>query len=174
MEITGRISQLLPLQGGVSQATGKAWQSQTYIIETLEQYPRKVAIDFFGEERIRENSMQVGMVYTVSFDIESREYNGRWYTSVRGWKAQPATAQPAAQPLQPQQQAPAQQQWQNLQQPQAPQQQQVIYPKQAAPAQQPMPQIPHMPQQQLANDPRVQQLHQAVGGGPITTTQLPF
>lgn len=101
MEITGKVIQVLPLQGGVSATTGKPWQVKTFIIETLEQYPRKVAIEIFGEERIKENPAEIDQTVTASFDIESREFNGRWYTSVRAWKvAQGATAAAsAAQPV---------------------------------------------------------------------------
>lgn len=101
MEITGKVIQVLPLQGGVSATTGKPWQVKTFIIETLEQYPRKVAIEIFGEERIKENPAEIDQTVTASFDLESREFNGRWYTSVRAWKvAQGATAAAsAAQPV---------------------------------------------------------------------------
>ena len=101
MEITGKVIQVLPLQGGTSATTGKPWQVKTFIIETLEQYPRKVAIEIFGEERIKENPAEIDQTVTASIDIESREFNGRWYTSVRAWKvAQGATAAAsAAQPV---------------------------------------------------------------------------
>lgn len=101
MEITGKVIQVLPLQGGISATTGKPWQVKTFIIETLEQYPRKVAIEIFGEERIKENPAEIDQTVTASIDIESREFNGRWYTSVRAWKvAQGATAAAsAAQPV---------------------------------------------------------------------------
>lgn len=101
MEITGKVIQVLPLQGGTSATTGKPWKVKTFIIETLEQYPRKVAIEIFGEERIKENPAEIDQTVTASFDLESREFNGRWYTSVRAWKvAQGATAAAsAAQPV---------------------------------------------------------------------------
>lgn len=86
MEIVGKVIQILPLQGGTSAATGKAWQVETFIIETLEQYTRKVAIEVFGEQRIKDNPVEIDQIYTISFDLESREFNGRWYTSARAWK----------------------------------------------------------------------------------------
>lgn len=107
MEITGRVIDVLPLQGGTSATSGKSWQLETFVLETLESYPRKVAIEVFGEQRIKDNPVEVGYVFTVSFDLESREYNGRWYTSARAWKVvlrpeqtsiatDPAPAAPAA------------------------------------------------------------------------------
>ena len=53
----------------------------------METYPKKVHFDFFGE-RADQYPLNVGEIVTLSFDIESREYNGRWYTGIRGWKAE--------------------------------------------------------------------------------------
>lgn len=85
MEISGKIIAVLPLQQGTSKA-GNPWQSQSYVLETQEQYPKKVCFEIFGEDRIKNNSCQIDELVTVSFDLESREFNGRWYTSVRAWK----------------------------------------------------------------------------------------
>ena len=99
MEIVGKITQVLPAQEGVSKSTGNPWKIQSYILETLEQYPRKVCFEIFGEDRIKNNPCKVDDVVTVSFDIESREFNGRWYTSIRAWRIQQGdTTQAAAQP----------------------------------------------------------------------------
>ncbi len=104
MDIVGKIIQVLPEQSGTSK-TGNPWKVQSYVLETQEQYPRKVCFEIFGEDRIKNNPCKVDDVVTVSFDIESREFNGRWYTSIRAWRVQqgavaaaPATAQPTAQP----------------------------------------------------------------------------
>lgn len=85
MEITGKIILALPEQSGMSKA-GNAWKKREYVLETQEQYPKKVFFDFFGE-RADQYPLSVGDVVKLSFDIESREYNGRWFTSIRGWKA---------------------------------------------------------------------------------------
>lgn len=124
MELIGKIIQALPLQSGTSKA-GNPWKKQEYILETLgTQYPRKVCFHLFGDN-VDKFPMQVGQDVTVSIDIESREFNGRWYTDVRAWNVvngvqvagapapapgfapQPAPApgfapaQPAAQPVAP-------------------------------------------------------------------------
>ncbi|MGM9833799.1 MAG: DUF3127 domain-containing protein [Candidatus Limisoma sp.] len=91
MEIVGKIILKLPLQSGVSQA-GNNWKKQEYVLETEDSYPKKVHFDFFGD-RADQFPLNVGDRVRLSFDIESREYNGRWYTSIRGWKAEPATAE---------------------------------------------------------------------------------
>ena len=103
MDIVGKIIQVLPLQEGVSK-TGNPWKVQSYVLETQEQYPRKVCFEIFGEERIKNNPCNIDDLVTVSFDIESREFNGRWYTSIRAWRVQQGdmtSAQPAAAAPQP-------------------------------------------------------------------------
>lgn len=86
MEITGKIIQVLPEQGGVSKTSGKEWRLQAYVLETQEQYPKKVHFEIFGDDRIKSNQCNIDDMVTVSFDIESREFNGRWYTSIRAWR----------------------------------------------------------------------------------------
>ena len=87
MEIVGKIIQVLPLQEGIAKS-GNPWKLQSYVLETQEQYPRKVCFEIFGEEKIKNNPCQVDDIVTVSFDIESREFNGRWYTYIRAWRVQ--------------------------------------------------------------------------------------
>lgn len=96
MEIKLKIFQVLPAQEGIDK-NGNPWKVQGYVGETSDQYPRKVHFEVFGAERIEKNACNVGDLVDVSFDIESREYNGRWYTSIRAWKVEPATL--AAQPV---------------------------------------------------------------------------
>ena len=98
MEISGKIIQVLPEQGGVSKTSGKEWKLQAYVLETQEQYPRKVHFEVFGEDRIKANPCQLDDIVTVSFDIESREFNGKWYTSIRAWKIQQGVVEAAAAP----------------------------------------------------------------------------
>ncbi len=98
MEIKGKIIHVLPLQEGVSRA-GNQWKKREYVLETQEQYPRKVCFDFFGD-KVDQYPAEIGDEVTLSFDIESREYNGRWYTSIHGWKLEKNTA-PAATDIPP-------------------------------------------------------------------------
>ncbi len=85
MDIKGKIIQKLELQSGTSKA-GNPWKKQEYVLETMDSYPRKVKFDFFGD-RADQYPLEVGDVITLSYDIESREFNGRWYTDIRGFKA---------------------------------------------------------------------------------------
>lgn len=81
MEIQGKIIAALPIQSGVSKSTGKSWQSQEYVIETIGQYPRKCCFRILGEDKIKMWSINVGEEITVSLCIDAHKYNGRWYNS---------------------------------------------------------------------------------------------
>ena len=94
MEITGKIIQALPEAGGTSKA-GKAWRKREFVLETQETYPKKVCFNLFND-RIDQYPLNPGDDVTVSFDLESREFNGRWYTDVRGYKVERVGAGAAA------------------------------------------------------------------------------
>ncbi|MDO5571994.1 MAG: DUF3127 domain-containing protein [Bacteroidales bacterium] len=103
MEIKGRIIQLLPLVTGES-AKG-AWKKQEYILETEAQYPKKICFNAWGD-KVDQFNIQQGEELIVSVDLESREFNGRWYTDVRAWKVERAQAAAPAQNYQSQPGAP--------------------------------------------------------------------
>lgn len=91
MEIQGKIIQLLPLRSGTSQR-GTAWKMQEYVLETFDQFPRKVLFYFFGD-RADQYPLQPGDNVIISFDLESRSYVGRdgverWSTDVRAYRAE--------------------------------------------------------------------------------------
>lgn len=88
MEITGTVVSLLPMQSG--QGKNGTWKKQEFILETPGQYPKKVCLSLWGE-KVDENRLNPGDRITASINIESREYNGRWYTDVRAWKIQRST-----------------------------------------------------------------------------------
>ena len=83
MEITGKIIAVLPIATG--QGKNGTWRSQDYVLETADQYPKKVCFNLFGD-KIDQFPIAIDETVTVSFDVESREYNGRWYTTIRAWK----------------------------------------------------------------------------------------
>ena len=93
MEINGTIIQLQPLQSG--EGRNGPWKKQDYILQTNEQYPKKICFNFWGD-KIDQFNLQVGDNIKLSFDIESREFNGKWYTDVRGWKAEKAASSASA------------------------------------------------------------------------------
>ena len=95
MEIQGKIIAVLPTRSGTS-ARGTQWSSQTAVIETQEQYPKKLAFDVIND-KIDQFNIQVGEFLTVQFDINAREYNGRWFNSVNAWNVIRQTQQAPAQ-----------------------------------------------------------------------------
>ena len=93
MELSGKVIAVLETRGGVSK-TGNAWKVQEYVIETHDQYPRKMCFDVFGEDKINQFNIQIGEELTVHFDIDAREWQGRWFNSIRAWKVDRAQAGP--------------------------------------------------------------------------------
>lgn len=86
MELIGRIIQVLPERGGVSQRTGSEWKVGTYVLETQEErFSRKMVFEVFGTDKIQQFNLQVGDNVRVSFDIDAHEYQGRWFNSIRAW-----------------------------------------------------------------------------------------
>lgn len=94
MEVTGKIIQVFEPQSGVSR-TGNNWKKREYLLEVPGQYPRKIFFSFFGD-RADQFILTGGQDYKISFDIESREYNGRYFTEIRAWKAEAPDGQPIA------------------------------------------------------------------------------
>ena len=88
MEIIGKAIAALPVKSGVSQKTGEQWQSREYVIETQEQYPKKICFEVFGTEKLKEFNIRNNDLIKVHFDITAREYNGKWYNSIRAWKVE--------------------------------------------------------------------------------------
>lgn len=100
MEITGKIIAVLPEQGGISKS-GNEWKKQEYVLEMNDQsqYPKKVCFQIFGADRIAQAAIQPGETLTVSIDIDSREYQGRWFTNINAWKVErPMASAPISAP----------------------------------------------------------------------------
>lgn len=95
MELQGKIIVVLPERSGTSQR-GNQWRSITYVLETQEQYPKKLAFDVTND-KIDQLNIQLGEILTVQFDINAREYNGRWFNSVNAWNVIRQTQQAPAQ-----------------------------------------------------------------------------
>lgn len=115
MDLTGKIIAVMQPRSGVSARTGNPWMTQEYVLEVPGQYPKKCVFNVFGEDRIKQFNIQMGEDVTVSFDIDAREYNGRWFNDIRAYNvtrgaapvAAPAAAAPAdAAPFPPQSAAP--------------------------------------------------------------------
>ena len=88
MEIIGKAIAALPVKSGVSKKTGEQWQSREYVIETQEQFPKKMCFEVFGTDKLKEFNIRNNDLIKVHFDITAREYNGKWYNSIRAWKVE--------------------------------------------------------------------------------------
>ena len=95
MEIKGRVIQSLGVQKGTSKA-GKEWSKASIIVETDGQYPKKVALDNMKNAE-EFGKLPVGSTGVFHIEVESREFNCRWYTNVNCWKWEMDQAQPSAQ-----------------------------------------------------------------------------
>ena len=104
MILEGKVIKMIEAKEGVSKTSGKEWKLASYLIDTTtnEQYPRQAVVEVFGEDRINELSIIPDEQVKLNVEAESREFNGKWYTSVLAWgRAEDDTdAQPETQVVQ--------------------------------------------------------------------------
>lgn len=94
MDITAKIIEILPEQTG--QGRNGTWVKISFIVETQEQYPKKICFDAWGDRVDIVKGLNLNDTVKVEFDVESREYNGRWYTNVKAWRIEKQNAGAAA------------------------------------------------------------------------------
>ena len=87
MEIKGRLIKILPAQTG--QSSRGEWKKQEFILELDGQYSRKVCLSAWGD-KVDVGALVEGTMLNAHFDIESREFNGKWYTNLTAWKVETA------------------------------------------------------------------------------------
>ncbi len=95
MELKGKVIQILQPVTGMGKKG--QWKKQEFIVETQAQYPKKVCLSAWGD-KIDQFNLVAGEVISVSVDLESREYNGRWYTEARAWKIEKNGGGPVSAP----------------------------------------------------------------------------
>ena len=90
LELEGKIITKLPVQTGTS-ARGP-WSKQEFVIEYQEgNYPTQVCFNVWGDDKVKDlEKFQAGETVKVSFNLSSREYNGRWYSDIRAWRIEHA------------------------------------------------------------------------------------
>ncbi len=99
MELAGKVIAILEPRSGVSRNSGNPWKMQDFVIETHEAYPRRMVFNVFGEDKINQFNIQIGEEINVSFDINAREYQGRWFNDIRAWKVDRVQVDPSGQPV---------------------------------------------------------------------------
>lgn len=87
MEIQGKVISILDAQRFVSKKDGKEYVRNAFVVETVGQYPKRVCFTVMGDDRWHQMSILVGKSYNVSFDVESREWQSKWFTDCMAWKA---------------------------------------------------------------------------------------
>ena len=87
LEIKGTVINILEKESGVSKA-GKEWEKQDFVIETQDQFPRNVCFTCFGDKTSLVSNLSRGSEVNVSFNIESREYNGKYFHNINAWKVE--------------------------------------------------------------------------------------
>lgn len=103
MNLKGKVIQLLPVETGAGK--NGEWKKQSIVIETEGQYPKKVCVSLWGD---KVETVANGAIVDISLDLESREYNGRWYTEAKAWKVDAVGGSSAPSQSNPQQSAPQQ------------------------------------------------------------------
>lgn len=87
-DITGKVIAILEPQRFVSSKNGNEYVTTVFVIETQGQYPKKVAMKVMGEDKFKQMGIVMGGTYNVSFDVESREWQGKWFTECQAWRTQ--------------------------------------------------------------------------------------
>ena len=88
MEIQGKVISILEPQRFVSSKNGNEYVTTVFVIETPGQYPKKVAMKVIGEDKFKQMGIVMGGTYNVSFDVGSREWQGKWFTECQAWRTQ--------------------------------------------------------------------------------------
>ena len=88
MELAGKVIAVLEPKSGVAKTSGNPWMVQEYVIETHDQFPRRMCFEVFGEDKIRQFNIQLGEELNVFFDINAREWQGRYFNGIRAWRVE--------------------------------------------------------------------------------------
>ncbi len=85
LSVKGKLVKILPAETGISRS-GNSWKKQGFVVETQEQFQRKICFSLFNDKVSMLNGVSEGEKVEVSFDIESREFNGKWFHNINAWK----------------------------------------------------------------------------------------
>lgn len=94
MDITGKLIKILPEQSG--QGKNGVWTKRDFVIETTEEYPKKICFAAWGDKATEVAKLAIGTTLKVAFDIASREYNEKWYTDLKAWRIDIETGAPTS------------------------------------------------------------------------------
>jgi len=114
MQITGKVIQVLQMEQGVGKSSGKEWKKQTFVLSVFRDNEKEsqVPLTLWGDKC--DSTPQVGQQVTVDFDINGREYNGKWYVELKAWRVTKSDGGAAPRIMVNTQNAPSGNQWQTV------------------------------------------------------------
>ncbi len=92
LQIKGKIEAVLKPESGVSKA-GNSWQKQEFVVTTDDQFPKKICFTLFNDKTSLLADVTKNDEVEVSFQVESREFNGKWYHNINAWKIEKITGE---------------------------------------------------------------------------------
>ncbi len=94
LTITGKLLKILPVESGTSKE-GKEWKKQNFVVDSYNQYNPEVCFNAFGDEKIKSlSNFKEGEEITVSFNLSSREFNGKYYHNIDAWRIEKSLGNP--------------------------------------------------------------------------------
>jgi hypothetical protein len=98
MEVQVKITEILEPQSFLGKDGVTTYTRYSFVGTTFGDYPRTIYFQTLGQDKYQQMNIQLGGIYTISFDIESRKYNDKYFTSINAWKAVRETEQTVTQP----------------------------------------------------------------------------
>ena len=105
LQVQGKLTQKLPTESG--EGRNGRWEKKQFVIETDDQYPKKICMVLWGDKVSMLEKVTEGDMLTVSINIESREFNSKWYTDVKAWRIEKGADEGSSPSASPSQSAPA-------------------------------------------------------------------
>jgi predicted SnoaL-like aldol condensation-catalyzing enzyme len=107
LQVQGKLIQKLPTESG--EGRNGRWEKKQFVVETDDQYPKKICMVLWGDKVSMLEKVTEGDLITVSINLESREFNSKWYTDVKAWRIEkgadegssPSSAPPQSTPTMP-------------------------------------------------------------------------
>lgn len=94
MTVKGKLVAILNAESGTGR-NGNSWKKQMFLLETADQFSKKICFTLFNDKINQLNGIREGEELEVSFDIESREFSGKWYHNINAWKVDRTIRKPA-------------------------------------------------------------------------------
>jgi len=82
MELTGKVHVI----GETEEFGNNGFTKRMIVIETQDQYPQKLPIDFVKDNTKLLDNFQEGQEVKISINLRGNEYNGKYYVNIQGWK----------------------------------------------------------------------------------------